>query len=112
MRRRGNFLRCWRAARSRGCAVLRSEYGLAVWVGLGVLAWRWGLPGCCAPWQLVALGRDLWRQQERRARLRRIRADGRTRSLAHPGVAGCDGTSLVPGSGRGALRRQRTVLGI
>ena len=62
--------------------------------------------------QLVALGRDLWRQRERRARLRRIRADGRTRSLAHPGVAGCDGTSLVPGSGRGTLRRQRTVLGI
>ncbi len=27
-----------------------------MWVGLGVLAWRWGLPGCCAPWQLVALG--------------------------------------------------------
>jgi hypothetical protein len=48
-------------------------------------------------------GRDLWRQQERRAHLRRIRADGRTRSLDYPGVAGCDGTSVVPGSGRGAL---------
>src|SRR5271170_3902852 len=55
--------------------------------------------GSAAFRQLVALGRDLWRQRERRARLRRIRADGRTRSLDHPGVAGCDGTNLVPGSG-------------
>src|SRR5262249_9357663 len=79
--------------------------------GLVLLAWP-GAPGCRDHRQLVALGRDLWRQQERRARLRRIRADGRTRSLADPGVAECDGRSLVPGSGRGALRRQRTVLGI
>ena len=32
--RRGSFPRRCRAARSWGCAVLRSKYGLAVWVGL------------------------------------------------------------------------------
>jgi hypothetical protein len=54
--RRGCFPRRWRAARSRGCAVLRSKYGLAVWVGLGVLARPRRMPGCRDHRQLVALG--------------------------------------------------------
>ena len=54
--RRGSFPRRWRAARSRGCAVLRSKCRLAVWVGLGVLARPRRMPGCRDHRQLVALG--------------------------------------------------------
>jgi len=53
---RGSFPRRWRAARSRGCAVLRSKCRLAVWVGLGVLARPRRMPGCRDHRQLVALG--------------------------------------------------------
>jgi hypothetical protein len=39
-----------------GCAVLRSKYGLAVWAGLGGLAWPRRMPGCRDHRQLIALG--------------------------------------------------------
>src|SRR5689334_15954480 len=59
----GIFLRRWCCPKP-GCTVLRSKYGWPCGPGLVFSPGPGGMPGCRDHRQLVALGRDLWRQQE------------------------------------------------